>query len=183
MKAPTRADAAARTRRSLVDAGLKLADSVGMAGLSANLVVAEAGVSKGTFFHHFKDRATYLVEVHRTFHDQLAEDVAAIVADMPHGKRRLLAATTTYLDVCLQQRGVRALLFEARSEALVVDEIRRRNQVAAEFLADDFRAMKRAHPLECARLWVGTTREAAVLEFDAGHEVPAIRAALHDYAR
>ena len=178
----TRAETAARTRGQLVDAGLQLAEGAGMAGLSANRVVAEAGVSKGTFFHHFGDRAAYLVEVHRTFHDRLAEEVRATAADLPRGRARLLAATTTYLDVCLRQRGVRALLFEARSEDAVVVEIARRNEISAAFLVNDFRAMGRPHPLECARLWVGMTREAAVMEFDAGGEVPALRDALAAFA-
>lgn len=181
-KASTRADSAARTRSQLVDAGLRLAEGAGMSGLSANRVVAEAGVSKGTFFHHFGDRAAYLVEVHRTFHDRIAEDVRAAAADLPRGRARLLAATTAYLDVCLRQRGVRALLFEARSEASVVEEIGRRNEISAAFLVNDFRAMDRSYPLECARLWVGMTREAAVIEFDASGAVPAIRDALAAFA-
>ena len=180
--ATTRADSAARTRSALVDAGLRLAEDGGMSGLSANRVVTEAGVSKGTFFHHFGGRAAYLVEVHRTFHDRIAEEVRAAAAALPRGKERLLAATTTYLDVCLRQRGVRALLFEARSEAAVVEEIGRRNEISAAFLVNDFRAMDRPHPLECARLWVGMTREAAVIEFDAGGAVPAVRQALEEFA-
>ncbi len=181
-KPTTRADTAARTRAALLDAGLRLAEGAGMSGLSANRVVAEAGVAKGTFFHHFGDRAAYLVEVHRTFHDRLAEEVRAAAAELPRGRERLLAATTTYLDVCLRQRGVRALLFEARSEAAVVAEIGRRNEISAAFLVNDFRAMGRAHPLECARLWVGMTREAAVIEFDTGGQEAAIRDALAAFA-
>ncbi len=178
----TRADAAARTRSALVDAGLRLAGAGGLTGLSANRVVAEAGVAKGTFFHHFGDRAAYLVELHRTFHDRIAEDVRSSAADLPRGRERLLAATRTYLDACLRQRGVRALLFEARSEAAVLAEIGRRDQISAAFLVNDFRAMDRPHPLECARLWVGMTREAAVIEFDTGGAVPAVRQALEEFA-
>jgi TetR/AcrR family transcriptional repressor of nem operon len=181
-KATARADSAARTRRQLLDAGLLLAEGSGMSRLSANRVVAEARVSKGTFFHHFGDRAKYLVEVHRTFHDRIAEEVRAAAAPLPRGRERLLAATTAYLDACLHQRGVRALLFEARSEPAVVEEIGRRNEISAAFLVNDFRAMDRPHPLESARLWVGLTREAAVIEFDGGGPASAVRDALAAFA-
>ena len=51
-----RKEAMAKTRESLIDAGLRLAERTGLAGLSVNLIVGEAGVAKGTFFHHFGDR-------------------------------------------------------------------------------------------------------------------------------
>jgi AcrR family transcriptional regulator len=182
MPTTTRAEAAARTRAALVEAGLRLAEAGGLAGLSANRVVAEAGVAKGTFFHHFGDRAGYVVALHRSFHDRIAEEVREQTTPLPRGGERLLAATTTYLDACLRQRGVRALLFEARSEPAVLEEIARRDRASATFLVNDFRALGRTHPLECARLWVGMTREAAVVEFDAGEAVPEVRAALAGFA-
>jgi TetR/AcrR family transcriptional repressor of nem operon len=182
MRTTTRADAAARTRAALVEAGLRLADSGGLTGLSANRVVAEAGVAKGTFFHHFGDRAGYVVELHRSFHDRIAGEVRERTTPLPRGGERLLAATTTYLEACVRLRGVRALLCEARSEPAVLEEIERRDAVSATFLVNDFRALGRTHPLECARLWVGMTREAAVIEFDAGHAVTEVRAALAGYA-
>jgi TetR/AcrR family transcriptional repressor of nem operon len=182
MGAGTRAEAAARTRAALVGAGLRLAESRGLAGLSADRVVSEAGVAKGTFFHHFGDRAAYLVELHRSFHDRIAEEVRAGAADLPRGRDRLLAATMTYLDACLRQRGVRALLLEARSEPAVLAEIVRRDEVSSAFLVNDFRAMGRSHPRQSARLWVGATREAAVVELDARGRVPEVREALAAFA-
>jgi AcrR family transcriptional regulator len=67
-----RKEAMARTREALIDAGLRLAESTGLSGLSVNLIVADAGVAKGTFFHHFGDRASYLLALHREFHERLA---------------------------------------------------------------------------------------------------------------
>ena len=67
----TRQERAAATREHLVDAGLRLAEDTGLAGMSVNLIVEKAGVAKGTFFHHFTDRAGFLVAVHREFHDRL----------------------------------------------------------------------------------------------------------------
>jgi AcrR family transcriptional regulator len=176
--AQARRDAAARTRAALVEAGLRLAADVGLTGLSANLVVAEAGVSKGTFFHHFQDRSTYLVELHRTFHDRLTEEAVEVVGDTEPGRDRLIAAATVYLDACLRQRGVRALLFDARAEPAVLEEGRRRNHAAAGLVVDDFGALGREPAYESALLWIGMVREAAVIEFDAGQAQPRVRAAL-----
>ena len=53
--------AAQQTRANLIETGLVLAEELGLEGLSVNAVVSAAGVSKGTFFHHFSDRVTYLV--------------------------------------------------------------------------------------------------------------------------
>lgn len=64
----------------------------------------------------------------------------------------------------------------------MVEEIGRRNEISAAFLVNDFRTMQRTQPLECARLWVGMTREAAVIEFDAGRAVPSIRDAIAWFA-
>jgi AcrR family transcriptional regulator len=175
----TRRDAAARTKAALVDAGLRLAEEVGLAGLSANRVVAEAGVSKGTFFHHFRDRASYLVELHRTFHDRLMEEAfGALAEESEPGAARLLKVSNVYLDVCLRQRGVRSLLFDARAEPAVLDEIKRRSIEAAQAALPDFEALGHEAPFESARLWIGMIREAALLEFDAGKKQPRVRAAL-----
>src|ERR1700741_2995234 len=105
----TRQAAAARTRTSLIDAGLRVAERTGLAGLSINLLVEEAQVSKGTFFHHFGDRASYLLALHREFHDRLLSEIERVPATLSPGRERLLVSATTYLDGCLRDRGVRAL--------------------------------------------------------------------------
>jgi hypothetical protein len=60
----TRTRPAMRSARSS-ETGLVLAEDLGLDGLSVNAVVAAAGVSKGTFFHHFPDRVSYLLALHR----------------------------------------------------------------------------------------------------------------------
>ena len=49
----TRAAGALQTREALLDAGVALAEEHGLAGVSVNMVVARAGVAKGTFYVHF----------------------------------------------------------------------------------------------------------------------------------
>lgn len=178
-EAMTRRQASAiRTREILIETGLRLADRTSLAGLSINLLVEEAGVAKGTFFHHFGDRSAYLLALHREFHSRIFAEILDAIDGMDPGAGRLLATSRTYLDACLRDRGVRALLLEARAERKIVDEIRSRNKATAEYFKTDFEAMDVPHPYESALLWVGLVVEAALIELDAGGREPALRAAI-----
>jgi AcrR family transcriptional regulator len=177
----TRAESAARTRSLLVDAGLRLAEEHGLAAMSVDLIVREAGVAKGSFFHHFGDRAGYLLALHRAFHERLDEEMAATTRSRPPGRDRLLAATTTYLDACLRDRGVRALLLDARAEPVIRAEVRARNARNATLCRPDFEAMSWPHPLEAAHLWVRLVAETAVLELDPPGPNPTLRSTLHHF--
>jgi AcrR family transcriptional regulator len=177
----TRAAGAARTRTSLIDAGLRLAERTGLSGLSINLLVEEAQVSKGTFFHHFGDRASYVLALHREFHDRLLAEIGQATSGLAPGRERLIVVANTYLDGCLRDRGVRALLLEARADPLIAEEIGARNASNAAVVQADFKAMKWPRPYECAQLWVGMTAEAALIELKAGKRSPAVRAALARY--
>jgi TetR/AcrR family transcriptional regulator, transcriptional repressor for nem operon len=176
-----RQEAMAKTREALIDAGLRLAERTGLAGLSVNLVVQEAGVAKGTFFHHFGDRGSYLLALHREFHERLATQVQAVLDGSPPGRDRLNAIARAYLDGCLRDRGVRALLLEARAERAVTEEIARRNHAGAQLCEEDFVALGRPHPYESAQLWVGMVAEAALIEHQAAKPLPAVRNALEQF--
>ena len=121
--------------------------------MSANLVVERAGVSKGSFFHHFVDRAGYVLALHREFHDRLADRLADAVADHEPGADRLDVAASTYLDFCLDHRGVRALLLEARADPHIAQEISARNATNAAIATADFTALAWPRPQDSARLW------------------------------
>src|ERR1700722_6350611 len=88
----TRADGALRTRGALLDAGAALAEEHGLAGVSVNMVTARAGVAKGTFYVHFKDRAAFVDAMHARFHARVQAAVDQAVAGLPPGARRLSRA-------------------------------------------------------------------------------------------
>jgi TetR/AcrR family transcriptional regulator, transcriptional repressor for nem operon len=180
-QAVSRKAAAAATRAKLIESGLRLAERTGLTGLSVNLLVEEAGVSKGSFFHHFGDRASYLLALHREFHDRIAERIDQAIGDLPPGTERLMAGARVYLDTCLQQRGIRALLLEARAEPAVAQEISRRNAEFARKCKADFDALVRRYPLESAQLWVAMTAEAALIELAQGAAAKSVRAALGEF--
>jgi TetR/AcrR family transcriptional repressor of nem operon len=102
------------TRQALLDAGLKLSATASLSRITIDAIVRDAGVAKGTFYVHFTDRAAFLAALHAQFHERLRDAVLQATADLAPGSRRLRKGTETYLDGCLHERGVKALLLEAR---------------------------------------------------------------------
>jgi AcrR family transcriptional regulator len=170
------------TRGDLLDAGLRLADELGVRGLSVNAIVAEASRSKGAFFHHFPDRDSYLVELHHRLHEDMWSRMRELAGDMAPGAERLRIVAEVYLDTFLARRGVRALLLEARAEPAIRSEIADRNARGAEILAEDFAALGWTDPVRPARLWIAAMAEAGIVEFELGKRDPASRRALEALA-
>jgi AcrR family transcriptional regulator len=174
----TRAAGALQTREALLDAGAALAEEHGLAGVSVNMVVARAGVAKGTFYVHFKDRAAFVDAMHARFHARVEAAAAEATAGLPLGAERLYRSFETYLDVSLANRGVKALSLETRSDPAAQDTMEaRRKRLAAAGVAD-VQAMGWDDVQEAVQLLAAMTKEISVLEFDAGHQLPAQRRAL-----
>ena len=170
------------TRADLLDAGMRLADELGVRGLSVNAIVAEAARSKGAFFHHFPDRDSYLVELHKRLHDEMWGRMWELAGDLPPGIERLRIVARVYLDTFLERRGVRGLLLEARAEPAIRAEITDRNTRGADILADDFVALGWADGARPARLWIAALAEVGIVEFERGRRDNASRRALEALA-
>ena len=165
-------------REALLDAGAALAEEHGLAGVSVNMVVARAGVAKGTFYVHFKDRAAFVDAMHERFHARVQAAVDQAVAGLPPGARRLSRASEAYLDVSLANRGVKALSLEARSDPAVQGSMAvRRERLTAAGVAD-LKAMGWDDAEAAAQLLAAMAREISALEFDAGRRLAASRRAL-----
>lgn len=85
-----------RTRRTLLDAGLRVLADRGDA-LTASDVVAEADVSNGTFYNHFVDREDFI----QTLANESLETITAVSAEETKGADpawRFAVATTRVLD-------------------------------------------------------------------------------------
>lgn len=173
--------AAHPTRLALLQAGLRLAERDGLGNVSVNAIVREAGVAKGTFYVHFPDRKDYFVALHRDFHDALERDVEDATNPLDDPRERLEAGATAYLDGCLRSSGVKALLLEARAEPAVHQEVRSRNKRFSHRAQREFAAMGWPEPAHAARLFVAMAAEAALVELEAGHRVPAMRDTLRRF--
>jgi TetR/AcrR family transcriptional regulator, transcriptional repressor for nem operon len=168
-------------RLALLDAGLHLADQQGMANMSVNDVAAAAGVGKGSFYVHFVDRAAFLLELHRGFHDALTEDVDAATDRVKPGADRLVATTTAFLDTALRERTVRALLLDARAEPQIAGEIATRTARITRLFEQDLRAEGWPDPAPAARLYHAMCTEAALTELARGRRDNALRRSLVRY--
>jgi AcrR family transcriptional regulator len=177
----TRAAGALQTREALLDAGVVLAEEHGLAGVSVNMVVDRAGVAKGTFYVHFKDRASFVDAMHARFHESVEAAAAEAVAGLPPGAERLYRGYEAYLDASLANRGVKALSLESRSDPAAQASMEaRRARLAAAGVAD-VAAMGWDDAESAAQLLAAMTKEISALEFDAGHQLPASRRALRRF--
>ena len=169
-------------RLSLLDAGLRIADEYGLANMSVNDVAAEAGVGKGSFYVHFVDRAAFLLELHRGFHDDLLAHLRKAGEGMAPGLPRLAAATIAYLDTCLRGAVVRPLLLDVRSEPLVAEEIAARVAQITRLFEQDLRAAGRPDAAAAARLYMAMCTDTAVSELQRGRRDSTLRRSLLHYA-
>jgi len=165
-------------RLSLLQAGLHLADQFGLANMSVNDVAAEAGVGKGSFYVHFPDRAAFMLELHRGFHDELTGRVREATSGMSPGLDRLAAATTAYLDTCLREGNVRALLLDMRSEMQVAEEVAARAAQITRLVEQDLRAAGWPDPGPAARLYMSMCTDTAVAELRRGRRDNTLRRSL-----
>ncbi|HUO69940.1 MAG TPA: helix-turn-helix domain-containing protein [Solirubrobacteraceae bacterium] len=169
------------TREALLDAGVVVAEQHGLAGLSVNRVVAHAGVAKGTFYVHFADRAAFVDALHERFHARVHEAVARATEGMPLGPERIVRGSEAYLDVCLANRGVKALALEARSNPALLKSMAARHDRFAASAVPDLKAIGWPDPAAAAQLLAAMTAEISVREFDAGRRLPASRRALRHF--
>src|SRR5258708_38804777 len=86
------------------------------------------------------------------------------------------------LPICLQQRAVKAILLEARSEAAITAEVQRRHASFAQLEQADFAALGWPNPETAARLFVALGAEVALIELETGRN-EAARQTLWRFAR
>jgi AcrR family transcriptional regulator len=170
-----------RTFEALLDAGVAVAEQHGLAGLSVNRVVALAGVAKGTFYVHFADRAAFIDALHARFHEHVQAAVGAAIAGVPPGVERLVRGAEAYLDVCLEDRAVKALALEARSDPGLSASMSARHDRVSASAIPSFKAMGWPDATAAAQLLAAMTAEIAVRELDAGRRLPASRRSLRRF--
>ena len=178
-RAPERSGA--RTRELLLEAGVTVAGREGLAGLSVNRVVAEAGVAKGTFYVHFDDREAFVDALHARFHERVERAAASATAGTEPGPEQIWRGAEAYLDVCLAERAIKALALEARSEGALTPAMAARIERFTVSAVPSFRAMGWPDATAAAQLFAAMTSEIAIRELDAGRRLPAARRSLRRF--
>jgi len=170
-------------RTALLDAGATLADSGGLRGLSVNAIVAEAGMAKGSFYQHFPSRRDFVVALHRRYHDQITARVLETVGNLPHGADRLRSGVEAFLDACLETKGTKAFLAQARTETDLLEEVQSRNALVGAELAADLVALGADQPDAKAHLVVAMVADISLQELYDDGPRSDLRAALYALLR
>jgi AcrR family transcriptional regulator len=167
-----------RTRERLLAAGAEVAERDGLAGLSVAAVTKAAGVAKGTFYVYFADRESFVDAMHQRFYEAVSAAVSRAVEGCEPGADLLATAIEAYLDVCLANRAVKALVFESRAEGNLTTTMEEREAMFARLAEPSVRAIGMTPAPVTARLFVALTSEAAMIEMEAGRKVPGARRAI-----
>ncbi len=166
------------TKQGLMDACLALAEESGFHDTSVNDIVQRAGVAKGTFYVHFVDKSALLVSLHRRFYEQVFGSIAEAVGGLAAGPGRLLVGAIAYLDACLAEHGVKALLVEARSDPALAIAVAETERELVAATAASFVAMGYQRPEVSARGFVAVVASFALAEVESGALDPAVREGL-----
>ena len=138
-------------------------------------VTNQAGLAKGSFYVYFPDRAGFIDALHQRFYERVNLAVMGAVEDIPPGLRRELVMIEAYLDVCLDNLAVKALVMETRSQPGLTTTMEEREALAVQLAEANLKAMGVPSPADAARLVVAMTSEAAMIELEAGQRIPATR--------
>lgn len=69
------------TKQRLIDAGIRLLLKHGYNGLGIQALLAEVGVPKGSFYHHFEDKEDFALQVLDAYMDAVHEGLDASLGD------------------------------------------------------------------------------------------------------
>jgi AcrR family transcriptional regulator len=106
---------AGETRRRIVQAARELVVERGYAGVSTSEIQRRAGVSRGGLYHHFASRKELMAAVMGAIEADLAQRLAAAVADAGDPLSQLRVGAQWYLDECLRSREIQRIgLYEGR---------------------------------------------------------------------
>lgn len=158
-----------------------IAGQHGLAGLSVNRVVAEAGVAKGTFYVHFENREAFVDALHARFHAGVEEAASEATAGLPPGADRIVRGAEAYLDTCLEDRAVKALALEARSDPGLAASMSARHERFAASAVPSFKEMGWPDAAAASHLLAAMTAEVAIRELEAGRRLPAARRSLRRF--
>lgn len=164
-------------RTALLTAGMIVAEREGLHRLSVNAVVGEAGVAKGTFYHHFPSRSSFVIALHRRYYAIVSDHVTAAVTDMQPGVERIAVSMEAFLDACLRTRGAEAFMIQARFDPDLRSEVRASQERFVAVSRPDMAAVGWPDPDAAAELKVAIVKEICFSELDTRGPRRDLRAA------
>jgi AcrR family transcriptional regulator len=140
---PRVSERGAATRAGLLDAARAAFTSGGYAEANVTDIVAAAGASVGSLYHHFTGKADLFLTLFDEFHTRLAEGTRTAVrqrreAGCDEPKQLFLAGARAYLDGCIAERDLSALFMRGDGPPGFELVMRRRQREWAEKNAEFF---------------------------------------------
>jgi AcrR family transcriptional regulator len=177
---PTRgSERGAATRAGLLTAAREVFTSVGYTEAGVTDIVATAGASVGSLYHHFTGKADLYLTLFEEFHARLVERTRAAVhrardRGTSDPKQLFLAGARAYLDGCLAERDLSALFMRGDAPPGFELVMRRRQREWADRNAEFF--ARGAEPVdEAAAIVLTGALMLAVAEVSLGPDEAAAR--------
>jgi AcrR family transcriptional regulator len=92
-----------RTRTALIDAGLRLFAERPIDAVAVDEIVASAGVAKGSFFNHFRDKHAFASTIATDIRRDVENRVAAANCDIDDPLERLTGGMVVAVDFALSE--------------------------------------------------------------------------------
>jgi AcrR family transcriptional regulator len=127
MVKPRRELYAEATREALAKSGRRLFLERGYGAVSAEELVAAAGLSRGALYHHFDGKQGLFEHVFVEEETRAAERIAGAMADAPDLWQQALAGVHAFLDICTEP-DYRAIVLQQGPLALGWDRWRELDQ-------------------------------------------------------
>ena len=109
----TQQDRSRATQEALVKAGRRLFAERGYAHVSADEIVAAAGLTRGALHHHFKDKHGLFRAVFEQVERELSAELTARMAEAPDVITEMVVSLGTFLDACQRPEVLRIALLDA----------------------------------------------------------------------
>ena len=109
----TQAERSASTRARFLAAARRGFSERGFDGVPLDWLLQETGLSKGAFYHHFRDKRELLAQLYEEMEQEVTGRLRLVGRDLPDPLARIDAGCQAFLDECLDPEFRRIALVEA----------------------------------------------------------------------
>jgi AcrR family transcriptional regulator len=109
----TQQDRSRATKAALIKAARPMFADRGYAHVSADEIVAAAGLTRGALHHHFKDKHGLFRAVFEQVEQELSVELQAKIDEAPDVLTKMVVSLGTFLDACQRPEVLRIALLDA----------------------------------------------------------------------